>query len=89
MVEGLSSQSVRPLRGLTGEAKSRPGVTVAGVAPGVPLGMGGDPEPCTEYTAVNNYICLGRRPGAPKWVPGWWGRAGRGGRRRAVLRQGC
>ena len=30
MVEGLSSQSVRPLRGLTGEARSRPGVTVAG-----------------------------------------------------------
>ena len=30
MVEGLSSQSVRPLRGLTGEARSRPRVTVAG-----------------------------------------------------------
>ena len=30
VVEGLSSQSVRPLRGLTGEARSRPGVTVAG-----------------------------------------------------------
>ena len=30
MVEGLRSQSVRPLRGLTGEARSRPGVTVAG-----------------------------------------------------------
>ena len=40
--------------------------------------MGGDPEPCTEDTAVNNYICLGRRPGAPKWVPGWC-RARRGG----------
>ena len=50
------------------------------VAPGVPLGMGGDPEPCTEDTAVNNYICLGRRPGAPKWVPGWYGwRGGAGG----------
>ena len=50
------------------------------VAPGVPLGMGGDPEPCTEDTAVNNYICLGRRPGAPKWVPGWCGwRGGAGG----------
>ena len=30
MVEGLRSQSVRPLRGLTGEARSGPGVTVAG-----------------------------------------------------------
>ena len=30
VVEGLSSQSVRPLRGLTGEARSRSGVTVAG-----------------------------------------------------------
>ena len=30
VVEGLSSQSVRPLWGLTGEARSRPGVTVAG-----------------------------------------------------------
>ena len=30
MVEGLCGQSVRPLRGLTGEARSRPGVTVAG-----------------------------------------------------------
>ena len=50
------------------------------VAPGVPLGMGGDPEPCTEDTAVNNYICLGRRPGAPKWVPGWYvWRGGAGG----------
>ena len=37
VVEGLSSQSVRPLRGLTGEARSRPGVTVAG-----------GPMPCTE-----------------------------------------
>ena len=27
VVEGLSSQSVRPFRGLTGEARSRPGVT--------------------------------------------------------------
>ena len=28
------------------------------------------------------YICLGRRPGAPKWVPGWrgwWGGGGGGG----------
>ena len=30
VVEGLSGQSVRPLWGLTGEARSRPGVTVAG-----------------------------------------------------------
>ena len=30
VAEGLSSQSVRPLWGLTGETRSRPGVTVAG-----------------------------------------------------------
>ena len=28
------------------------------------------PESCTEDTAVNNDMCLGRRPGASKWVPG-------------------
>ena len=33
VVEWLSSQSVRPLRVLTGEARSRPGVTVAGGLP--------------------------------------------------------
>ena len=33
VVEGLSSQSVRPLWRLTGEARSRPGVTVAGGPP--------------------------------------------------------
>ena len=31
----------------------------------------------------------GRRPGAPKWVPGWCGGRGGGRRRRAVLGQGC
>ena len=36
------------------------------------------------------YISLERRPGAPKWAPGWCRvRAGWGGRRRAVLGQGC
>ena len=37
----------------TGEARSRPGVTVAGG------------PACTEDTAVNNYICLGRRAVLP------------------------
>ena len=59
----------------------KPGVgqgSPLGVAPGVPLGMGGDPEPCTDDTVTNFFPCLGRRPGAPKWVPGWC-RVGRGG----------
>ena len=43
VVEGLSSQSVRPLRGLTGEARSRPGVTVAG-GPRGPIGYGRGPR---------------------------------------------
>ena len=30
------------------------------MAPGVPLGMGGDPEPCTEDTATNIIPCLGQ-----------------------------
>ena len=33
---------------------------------------------CTEDTATNIIPCLGWRPGAPKWVPGWC-RVGRGG----------
>ena len=116
MADGLSSQLVRPSRGLTGEARSRPGVTVAGglrclqgqrdesddgrhslgsccpedlsVACRPPSGelthAPADPEPCTEDTAVNNYMCLGRRPGAPKWVPGWC-RLGRGWRVPSVV----
>ena len=98
---GLSSQSVRPLWGLTGETRSQPGVTVAGGPRGsVPGPMMGDTpsgvvarrmwpsrvasfgrvthapaDPRALYGASDEhyYISLGRRPGAPKWVPGWCG----------------
>ena len=54
VVEGLSSQSVRPLRGLTAEARSRPGVTVAGG------------PTCTEDTATNIFLVWGSSP-TPRW----------------------
>ena len=41
-----------------------------------------DPEPLYRVSDEHYYISLGRRPGAPKWVPGWrgcWGRGGGGG----------
>ena len=54
VVEGLSSQSVRLVWGLTGEARSRPGVTVAGG------------PTCTEDTATNIFLVWGSSP-TPRW----------------------
>ena len=105
MAEGLSSQLVRPLWGLTGETRSRPGVTVAGGPRGLqgqrdesddgrhslgsccpedlsvacrpPSGelthAPADPRALYRASDEHYYISLGRRPGAPKWVPGWCG----------------
>ena len=105
VAEGLNSQSVRPLWGLTGEARSRPGVTVAGGPRGLQGQRAGsddgrhslgsccpedlsfacrppsgelthapaDPRALYRASDEHYYISLGRRPGAPKWVPGWCG----------------
>ena len=59
VVEGLSSQSVRPLRGLAGEARSRPGVTVAG-GPRGPIGYGRGPRALYRAILVKIITCLGR-----------------------------
>ena len=47
-------------------------------------GVGSYRRFCDEH-----FLCPGRRPGAPKWVPGWCGSRGGGGWRRAVLGPGC
>ena len=42
-----------------------------------------DPRALYRASDEHYYICLGRRPGAPKWVPGWCN-GGEGVARRAV-----
>ena len=111
VAEGLSSQLVRPLWGLTGETRSRPGVTVAGGPRDLqgqrdesddgrdslgsccpedlsvacrPLSgelthAPADPRALYRASDEHYHISLGRRLGAPKWVPGWCGWRGGGG----------
>ena len=82
VVEGLSSQSVRPLRGLTGEARSRPGVTVAG-GPTV-----------QSDTGQNYYIVLGAElpylsNAASRRVPSRWAVDAESGTLVARAKVGC